>query len=222
MGLKVHWQNQDWLLLPQRALLWENRRTLILSDLHLGKAQDFQAAGIPIPNSVHFEDLGRLERLLNEHRPDQVLILGDFVHSNRNDHPELAAEFARLRGDARFVLALGNHDVRARRRLEAWKFDDIVGDIQIDGITFCHDERSCGGASVNGHVHPVVKLGRGRDRLRLPCFVAGPKRLLLPSFGAFTGGFEITRRPGEKVFAVADDSVVDVSSGAVRPGLNAR
>jgi DNA ligase-associated metallophosphoesterase len=203
-------------MLPQRALYWENRATLILSDLHLGKAQDFQAAGIPIPATVHFEDLARLEGLMRALRPERVFVLGDFVHSNRGEHPELAAEFNRVRGLSEWILALGNHDQRAKQRLAQWNFNAIVDDVVEDSITFCHDESSCAGVSVNGHVHPVVKLGNSRERLRLPCFVVGAKRLLLPSFGAFTGGFEIEPRAAERVFAVTEHEVVEVPRRATR------
>ena len=42
-----------------------------------------------------------------------------------------------------------------------------------------------------GHVHPCVKIGDGRDKLRLPCFALKSKLLLLPSFGELTGGYEL-------------------------------
>lgn len=210
MGLILPWNGQTFHLLPDRALFWKEREALILSDLHLGKAQDFQSVGIPVPSSIHYEDLWRLENLLHRCLPRRVLILGDFVHSNKFDHPELAAEFRRIRGAARWTLALGNHDRFATKKLEAWQFDEIVGDVTEDGIVFCHDESSCKGPSVNGHVHPVIKIGSARERLRLPCFVVGPKRLLLPSFGAFTGGFEIKPRSNERVFAATGDEVVEI------------
>jgi metallophosphoesterase superfamily enzyme len=63
-----------------------------------------------------------------------------------------------------------------------------------------------------GHVHPAVRVGgRGRDRLRLPCFWFGPRVGVLPAFGAFTGTHTITPAPGDRVFAVADDRVLAVA-----------
>lgn len=210
MDLELNWQGQNWSLLPDRALFWKERETLILSDLHLGKAQDFQAAGIPVPSTIHYEDLSRLAELLSQHQPKRVFILGDLIHSNRNEHQELRAAFRKLHGNAKWILALGNHDLRAQKKLQAWGFDEIINDILEAGIIFCHDESSCDGPSINGHVHPVIKVGNARDRLRLPCFVVGQKRMLLPSFGAFTGGFEITPRAKEKIFALTGDAVFEI------------
>lgn len=210
MGLTLDWQDQRWRLLPERALYWEDRATLILSDLHLGKAEDFQAAGVPVPSSVHDEDLARLRTLLERLAPERVYVLGDFVHSNRIVHTELARKFRALHGSARWTLALGNHDVRARERLVIWGFDAVVDDVLEEGLIFCHDEGACAGPVISGHVHPVVRVGGVRDRLRLPCFVFGRDRVLLPSFGAFTGGYEIARRRSERVFAVCDEAVLEV------------
>jgi metallophosphoesterase superfamily enzyme len=49
-----------------------------------------------------------------------------------------------------------------------------------------------------GHIHPVVRMkGKGRQKIRLRCFIKEPTRLILPAFGYFTGGFEI--KPQEEI-----------------------
>ncbi|MBX3020923.1 MAG: ligase-associated DNA damage response endonuclease PdeM [Bdellovibrionales bacterium] len=212
--MDLTWNAQTWRLLPDRALFWQERKTLILSDLHLGKAQEFQTLGIPVPSSIHYEDLTRLEALLKMHTPRRIFILGDFVHSNRFEHPELASAFRDLHGDRQWILALGNHDHRGKEKLQAWGFDQIVTEVREDGLVFCHDEAQSDQPSVNGHVHPVHKFGRGRERLRLPCFVVGERRLLLPSFGAFTGGFEIRPRRRERIFVSNGQGVVEIPHSA--------
>ena len=53
-------------------------------------------------------------------------------------------------------------------------------------------------------VAPVVANlhGAGRDSLRLPCFVQQPGRLVLPAFGAFTGGHTVSARADVRCYAV--------------------
>lgn len=213
--MNVQWAGQNWRALGERALYWEERATLILSDLHLGKAGDFQAAGIPVPSSIHFEDLARLERLVQALAPARVLILGDFVHSNELMHLDLAERFVGMRAGAEWILALGNHDRRTASRLSIWQFDQIVSEVVSDGILFSHHGAEVG-FCVQGHVHPVVRVGRRRERLRLPCFSFGPQRLLLPSFGEFTGGFEISPAPGDRVLVVGDGEVFEAQNIAAR------
>jgi metallophosphoesterase superfamily enzyme len=54
--------------------------------------------------------------------------------------------------------------------------------------------------------------GRARERLRLPCFHFGAGVGVLPAFGAFTGMHAVRRAAGDRVFAIASDSVREVGA----------
>ena len=56
-------------------------------------------------------------------------------------------------------------------------------------------------------MHPCIHVGRGIDRLRLPCFHLGTAVGVLPAFGAFTGMHAIVRGADDRVFVVADNAV---------------
>jgi DNA ligase-associated metallophosphoesterase len=210
--VKISWAGQNFELIADRALFWIERATLIFSDVHLGKAHDFQAAGIPIPSSVHDEDLGRIAALVETYAPKRVLILGDFVHSHATELNDLITVFKRIKAasGAEWILALGNHDWRAKDKLLNWGFDAIVIEVEEDGIVLSHDPEKSAAHSIGGHVHPVVKLGSGRDRMRLPCFVVNEKRIVLPSFGSFTGGFEIKPRPKDRIYVASHETIVSL------------
>jgi metallophosphoesterase superfamily enzyme len=79
-------------------------------------------------------------------------------------------------------------------------------------FAFCHhpDFPAGTGHVVAGHVHPVYRLSSGLDALRLPCFIAGAQRTILPAFGAFTGGHALPPVHGDRVFVVAGDAVFSV------------
>ena len=73
-------------------------------------------------------------------------------------------------------------------------------------------EETLGLYTLAGHVHPgVVMRGPGRQRLKLPCFTFGPRVGVLPAFGGFTGTAAGAPRSGDRVFAVADGEVLEVS-----------
>lgn len=205
--MRLTWAGQEFELLPERALYWIAGRSLILSDVHLGKAHDFQAAGIPIPAAVHDEDFARLSRVIRQWNPARVMILGDFVHSHDTELDDLIEKFKNMRGNCEWLLAIGNHDRRNVRKLERWGFDQIVDEVRESGIVFSHDPEDDADFAVSGHVHPVVKIGRSRDRLRLPCFVVSPERIILPSFGSFTGGFEVRPKKSARIFPVTEEKV---------------
>ena len=78
---------------------------------------------------------------------------------------------------------------------------------EVDGLKLYHhphDEGPC----MYGHIHPTVMVKSVLDALRLPVFVLECKRLLLPAFGTFTGGSNISRQPGRHLFAALPDGVV--------------
>ncbi|MEK9774882.1 MAG: DEAD/DEAH box helicase, partial [Quisquiliibacterium sp.] len=54
-------------LLPQRAVLIEHERALLVSDLHLGKAATFRKLGVPVPEGTTLATLARLDALLEQH-----------------------------------------------------------------------------------------------------------------------------------------------------------
>jgi metallophosphoesterase superfamily enzyme len=68
------------------------------------------------------------------------------------------------------------------------------------------------GYNLCGHIHPgVILRGRGRQRLRLPCFYLDHAQGILPAFGAFTGLYVLSAKDGGRVYAVTDASILDVS-----------
>jgi metallophosphoesterase superfamily enzyme len=78
-------------------------------------------------------------------------------------------------------------------------------------FAFCHHPDVLSAAYVlAGHVHPVYRLRAGWESLLLPCFLASPQRMLLPSFGAFTGGHAVLPQPGERVFVSSGEAVWEI------------
>ncbi|MBM5807443.1 MAG: ligase-associated DNA damage response endonuclease PdeM [Cyanobacteria bacterium M_surface_10_m2_179] len=190
----LHWQGSQLELLPQRALWHGQSGLLLLADLHLGKAESFQASGIPFPSDGDLGNLNRLLELAAQLRPSRVVVLGDLIHSRWGLTAELRSKIRALPELLGCALELigGNHDQGS------W----------LEGLT-AHEPRRCGQLwlshepatpdqpdllNVAGHVHPVAVLGHGPDRLRLPCFAFDPgrRRLLLPAFGELTGGYVVS------------------------------
>jgi len=109
------------------------------------------------------------------------------------------------------VLVRGNHDRHVRELPAAWGMQDLPEHLDEGPFRFAHHPEPATGRYLwAGHLHPVVRLSSGADRLRLPCFHLGSAVGILPAFSAFTGGMNVSRRAGERVFAIADDAVVEV------------
>lgn len=187
-------------LLPEHAIWWPARHTLLVADLHLGKAASFRAHGLPVPSGTTQDNLQRLTVLVARHTVRRVVILGDFLQSVAARHADVLAQAQTWR-DAHAaldcVLVRGNHDLHAGDPPPALRLQVVDEPWPLaEGakLLACHHPQTEPGHTVlAGHWHPAVVLrGPARDHQRLPCFCHSPGQLVLPSFGAFTGS---TSRP---------------------------
>ena len=196
-------------LLDSRAVYWPAQKALLIADCHLGKAETFQRFGLSVPSGHTLKDLERLNEVQRKTGARQLYVLGDLVHARAGLTEGLVAEVAAWRETfpADITVVLGNHDRRAGGIPELWKMNVVAEGYEVDGLKLYHhphDEGPC----VYGHIHPTVMVKSVLDALRLPVFVLERKRLLLPAFGTFTGGSNISRQPGREVFAALPDGVV--------------
>jgi DNA ligase-associated metallophosphoesterase len=200
-------------LLPERALFWPEGSLLAVADLHWGKPESFQQHGIPLPLGVLEDDLERLSRALRDTGARRLLLVGDLVHSRRGVTAAVRERIATWRAghDVEMVLVRGNHDRHLKTLPTEWRMDVHEEHVDEGPFRFAHHPEPANGRySWAGHLHPVLRLSSGADRLRLPCFHLGQSVGILPAFSAFTGGAEMKRRPGERIFVIADQSVVEM------------
>ncbi len=200
-------------LLSDRALYLPTQGALLVSDLHLGKAETFQHFGLPVPSQVNQGTLARLEALCAQYKADSLWILGDLFHGREGMVDEVIDAWLRFleRTQVSAHLILGNHDRRLQNSLTQLSVECFVSAVEVDSILFSHEpEAGTDQFNICGHIHPCLRLNMVGDRLRLPCFHWQPRqnRLTLPSFGEFTGGYDIALAAGEAAYVVADGAVV--------------
>jgi DNA ligase-associated metallophosphoesterase len=209
-------RGQRMMLFAERAVFWEETRTLIVADAHLGKPSVLRAQGVPVPPGTAREDLGRLGRLLQQTRADRILFLGDLFHGPLNPSDTgFCNRFVRWRNarpEVRLVLIAGNHDPAAAQIPAAFGIDAVATSLAEGPFWFSH-RPGTGAPDYNlaGHVHPAVRLrGAGRWSETLPCFVFGSSSGLLPAFGSFTGNAVVRPTTDDRIYAIAADEVVPI------------
>ncbi len=86
-------------------------------------------------------------------------------------------------------LVTGNHDREIPHSLGG----RVAGEAAFGPIIFRHEARAeSAGAEISGHFHPkATVLARGKAVTR-PCFVYDAHRVILPSYGAYTGGLNVS------------------------------
>jgi DNA ligase-associated metallophosphoesterase len=201
-------------LLAQKAIWWSAERSLLVADAHIGKAVSFRRLGVPVPRGTTDETLDAVTALIDQHAAARVIFLGDLLHAARAQASATLDAFGRWRechGGVELLLVRGNHDHRAGDPPAAFGVACVDEPFFLPGaagLALCHHPAPRSGAYVlAGHAHPCVQVGRGIDRMRLPCFHLGTAVGVLPAFGAFTGMQAIVRAPDDRVFVVADNAV---------------
>lgn len=202
-------------LLPQRAAHLPDSGTLLVADVHLGKAASFRGLGVPVPHGTTAGTLARLSAALALSAARQLVVLGDFVHARGAFTPATLRALADWRAQhagLRITLLRGNHDERAGDPPDALDIAVLDAPLCLGPLLLRHEpEPHDEGYVLAGHVHPCVSVGaRGFDRLRLPCFHFGARVGVLPAFGEFTGSHAMRREPGDRVYAIVDDRVHEV------------
>lgn len=180
-------------LLPCGAVFWPAEDLLLVADLHLEKGSHFARRGFPLPPHDSLETLGRLAAALERTGARRVAALGDSLH-DRDAPLRMCAPVRdllhRLLGRAEFVWIAGNHDGEAARALGG----TAASEVELRGLVLRH---ACDSTDprpeLSGHLHPRVRipLRTGRVVARR-CFALGANRLVLPAYGAFAGGLDVS------------------------------
>jgi DNA ligase-associated metallophosphoesterase len=211
----IELEGERLLLLPERAIFWPSQSTLVVSDLHIGKAAAFRTAGVPVPEQTTAATLHRLTQALARTNATTILCLGDLLHAQTGRTPATLAAVAFWRKEhqkCRVLLVRGNHDVRAGDPPPEWQVECMDEPWRFGPFAWRHRPAvTPGHYTLAGHIHPAVSLnGRGRQQMTLPCFHFGPHIAVLPAFGEFTGTALVRPVAGDRVYVVAGTQVLPV------------
>ena len=201
---------QELTLLSEKAIFWHNQQTLLVSDLHLGKAGHFRSEGLAVPQTDE-HDLAILATLLQTWQPCRLLFLGDLFHSKLNVEWQQFVNWKRQYADLQVVLIKGNHDVLP---LALYKEASIlVVEMLVEApFVFTHIPLAIppqGLYNLCGHLHPAVQItGKGKQKLTFPCFFFGKNAGFLPAFGSFTGLAKLQVADADEVYLVVEKKVI--------------
>jgi DNA ligase-associated metallophosphoesterase len=185
----LHFFRERLLLDPAGALVWPEQHLLVIADLHLEKGSAAARQGQLVPPWDTGLTLERLARLIRRYQPRVLIALGDSFHDRggaaRMAHGE-ASRLAHMTSQTRFIWVLGNHDPVAQGVGGEW-----VETFQLGPLSFRHEADPAGPGDICGHHHPKATVPTRGANLTRPCFVVDAKRIMLPAFGAYTGGLDV-------------------------------
>ncbi|WP_296261783.1 MULTISPECIES: ligase-associated DNA damage response endonuclease PdeM [unclassified Pseudomonas] len=202
---------QLWLL-ADKAVYYPAERALLIADAHFGKAAAYRKLGQPVPRGTTDDNLRRLDNLLAGYPCDHLIFLGDFLHAPESHAAGTLSAIQAWRErhhSLNITLIRGNHDKRAGDPPAHLHIRVVPEPLLLGPFALQHEPDPHPTHHVlAGHVHPAYRIfGKGRQRLRLPCFYLQSDISLLPAFGAFTGGMNIDRADNSRVFVVGEGAV---------------
>lgn len=207
--------------LPQAALFWPARRALLVADLHFEKASWFARSGQMLPPYDSMATLESVEALVEQTDATELWCLGDSFHDSNGAARlplDVRARLVALTNRLRWTWVTGNHDF-AMAGTEAFSSlgGSVVGEALVDGVLLRHEADPADARhEISGHFHPKIRLKlRGRHLARA-CFVAGASKIILPAFGALTGGLDAGHDAIRALVGEAAEALVPVQSRLLR------
>lgn len=173
------------------ALYWPAEKTLIVADLHFEKGSAFACRGLMLPPYDTRQSLLRLAQVIDRLEAETIVALGDSFHdcdaADRINSDDLQI-LKIIQEDRRWIWVTGNHDPIIPDIFGGERVDELV----LGGVTLRHEPR-LGRITheIAGHMHPAARISIYGTSLRRPCFVGNGLRLILPAFGAYTGGLNV-------------------------------
>lgn len=191
---------EEFALTRANALYWPRERALLVADLHLEKASFYAArAGQMLPPYDSRETLERVALALRETGARRVFTLGDNFHDSQGPErlePHAAGMLAALTRATDWVWITGNHDAAHGPAIPQRLDGTVAAELEIAGMVLRH-QATAGETrpELSGHYHPRLQVTVRERRIRRPCAVVsrtgdGSGRMILPAFGALTGGMD--------------------------------
>jgi uncharacterized protein len=176
------------------ALYWPDEHSLLVADLHLEKGSAFAKRGVLLPPYDTATTLARLARLIERYAPRLVIALGDSFHDGHGPSRMGDGDHAMLNTLQRgrdWLWIAGNHDRNLGDGIGG-RFADVLA---FGPLTFRHEpSENASAGEIAGHLHPVARVAqRGRGVSRR-CFASDGRRVVMPAFGAYTGGLNVRDR----------------------------
>jgi DNA ligase-associated metallophosphoesterase len=201
MDVSLSFAGETLVPLPCGGLHWPAQQALLVADLHFEKASAYAPRGRLLPPYDSHSTLTALIDSIEATGARRVICLGDSFHdaagpSRLADAPRQTLRM--LTRDLDWLWIAGNHDDEAAGTLGG----RVAPELRLGPLTLRHEAVPGDPApELSGHFHPKITIRiRGRAITRR-CFALTATKIILPAYGALTGGLAVDDPAYAPVFA---------------------
>lgn len=214
--VRFSFSGHELVALPQAALYWPGRRALLVADLHLEKASWYARFGQMLPPYDSEATLADIEALVAGTGARELWCLGDSFHDSAGSmrlSPAAHAKLKALTAQLDWTWIAGNHD----RALASDCGGAVVEEAHVDGLLLRHEaDPADPRPELSGHFHPKLRIRLRGKSVSRRCFVATETKLVLPAFGALTGGLDAGHAEIARAVGAGAEALVPVNDRLLR------
>ncbi|MEP3225243.1 MAG: ligase-associated DNA damage response endonuclease PdeM [Parasphingorhabdus sp.] len=203
-------------IVGKTALYWPREQALLVADLHLEKASFFARQGQMLPPYDSRATLDNLAQLITDTGARKIFCLGDNYHDDQGEarlENEAATLLAKLTQNIQWIWISGNHD----RDVSGLWGGEVMEEWQGQGIILRHEAtRDTDLPEISGHFHPKLRVSVHGRHVSRRCFVKAQDHLIMPAFGALTGGLAADHPAIEQAVAGPADALIAVQKKLLR------
>lgn len=215
------------------------KRTLVISDLHIGIEYDLYKKGISIPSRIE-KQKKRILNLIEKENAERTVLLGDVKHNipnmSRGEKKKMPDFFREISKESEIWIIKGNHDGNIEKIARATEVFPGEGTLE-DEFYFNHGhawpskEVWTSKFLIQGHSHPAIEF---KDKLGfssiLPCWLKGkinkkklakkiekPKKtklekaVIIPAFSNMISGTPVNQGDGEaKIGPLFQNDIIEL------------
>ena len=196
--MNIIFNNNKFVLNPDGSMFWPQESCLIVGDLHLEKSTSYIDQGNFLPPYDTLDTLTKLSHTIKKKRIKKVIFLGDVFHdSNGYERLKLPEKslFDKILNENTIWIS-GNHDANFKP-----KHVNSFTLYKLNKLTFSHISCSKNSMEISAHYHPKVTFKYLGTKISKPCFLIDKYKIILPAYGSYTGGLNISSNAFKNIFS---------------------
>lgn len=167
----------------KKTLYIPSKKTLILSDLHIGQDESMNASGFLLPRFQYQDLFKETQEIIKKTKPKTIILNGDIKHEfsgiNKEEWLKIKEYLTYLKRKHEVIIIKGNHDNILKPLTDKHEIEMKEHHL-INEFFICHGDKIIKNKDyeqsktiIIGHEHPAITLRENSRAEKYKCFLKG-------------------------------------------------